>query len=381
MLAASSAPRWGFCEASPLLEAQFPDVETEEAAEGTASHWVAEQSLLSCIAADKEFRPAGMFVGEKAANGLIVNDAMCEAAGQYVSDVLKIVNEHGAKKLLRVEQSVHASFIHNLCGGTSDAVLYLPDLHRLYIWDYKFGHAVVEAERNLQLVVYYAGLYNLLGLNGATDQTLDVRFRVVQPRAFHREGTRREWRTTGGELRTLVNQLTRQAELVFSNGAKARSGNWCRDCKAAVKCEANRSRAGAAMCFIDKPILTSSDPHDLGYELQIIDQAYQAIKERRNALKQVVESTIENGGVVPGWSRETSSTPPKWTLEPKEIIQLGQANGVDLAKIGVKSPTQAESLGLNPDLIQMFSKRGRSEPKLIESSKTLAFKAFFKDKE
>ena len=45
LLSASSAHRWLNCTPAPLLEAQYPDSESDAAAEGTAAHELAEHKL------------------------------------------------------------------------------------------------------------------------------------------------------------------------------------------------------------------------------------------------------------------------------------------------------------------------------------------------
>lgn len=378
MLSASSAHRWGECAASPIFEAQFPDVETPEAADGTASHWVAEQVLRSLVDPEQTLTTCGEYVGQTASNGIEVEQEMADGAAQYVTDVMRIANDHGAKRAINVESRLHAAMIHAMCGGTTDTWLYVPDLHRLYIWDYKFGHEVVEAEGNRQGVVYYAGLYDKLGLDGSTDQNLDVRIRIVQPRANHRDGTRREWKVTGGELRTYVNKLNHQARLAFGPDPKCVSGPHCLHCKATLSCQASATRTAAALSYINRPFKADMSTNDVGYELSMLDEARHAVKERLSALKQIAETSMDKGGVVPGWTREASQTAPKWTIPDSQIIAIATASGVNIEKRSAKTPLQAQTAGLNPDIITQFSKRGLSEPKLVRAEKTIAYKAFGK---
>ena len=53
-LAMSFAPVWGHCSGAPQMAAMYPqNEETEDAREGTATHWIAEQAL----AADRAGKP------------------------------------------------------------------------------------------------------------------------------------------------------------------------------------------------------------------------------------------------------------------------------------------------------------------------------------
>lgn len=375
VLAASAAHRWANCSGSVLKEAEFPDRETQEALDGTASHWVAETCLRSL--GSGELITARSLVGQQDPNGTTVTDEMADGASMYTGEVMRVANEHGASQSIHVESRLLAAMVNELCGGTTDTWLYVPECHRLYIFDYKFGHALVEAEKNWQGIVYYAGIYERLGLNGHTDQTLDVRIIIVQPRAFHRLGPVREWRTTGAELRAYINILHVQAGNAFSNPV-CEAGTWCLHCKAAHDCEANAKRAHAAMSYASTLDKANMTPDEVSYELLLLTEAKAAIKERLTAFEAQVESWIESGQHVKGWTFEATKGRRAWTVAPDMVEALGNSFGKELTKKTPLTPRQAISEGVDEEVVKQFSAVNSGAKKLVRTDTTIAFKAFNK---
>ncbi len=67
----SGASVWVFCPGAPTLWAVLPPSESDIAREGTAAHWVGEQTFMSAFEGEELIdRPApnGVFVTEKMIN-------------------------------------------------------------------------------------------------------------------------------------------------------------------------------------------------------------------------------------------------------------------------------------------------------------------------
>src|SRR3546814_2922085 len=121
----SGAGRWVNCPASPRIEAPFPDVESEDAKEGTAAHWVAAQVLGGHMQLEE-------LTDRAAPNGVIVTGEMVEHVESYIAAV-------GTPAV--VEQELPTA-IPGVETGT-------PDARRVvgpngYIWDLKYGYGIVE---------------------------------------------------------------------------------------------------------------------------------------------------------------------------------------------------------------------------------------------
>jgi len=237
----SSAHRWGAsggCTGSVLMTQQFPDMEeSEDAKNGIASHEIGATlinaaSIGSVVMQDK-------IVGQPASNGIIFTDEMFEAALEYVNDVIDIMRTthvFGGGQF-GIEKSVKAPRIHELSFGTLDTFLFDQRGLNLYIWDYKFGYSIIEVFENWQLINYAAGILEELDINGLGDQEITVHLRVVQPRAFHRDGTIREWIVKASELRPYINILHINAHKALGPDAICCSGPHCKDCSARVNCD------------------------------------------------------------------------------------------------------------------------------------------------
>lgn len=185
----SSAGIWGppdGCRGWPLMNQLFPELEDRvESAEGTASHDVGE-SLIG-FAARGLTPKAEEYVGGQAKNGVVIDQDMYDGARLYADDVRAVMSRSSCFVPV-VEQRVHAPRIHSEAWGTPDCWLFDERNGVLYLWDYKFGHLIVEAFENWQLLVYLCGILDQLDIDGYQDQRIRVEFRIVQPRAFHPKG-------------------------------------------------------------------------------------------------------------------------------------------------------------------------------------------------
>lgn len=331
-LAPSSAYRWVFCEGSVALEAAYPETEEDEsAAEGTAAHHAGAEMLL------------GREAGTVAPNGVVLTDEMLDGAQMWVDDVRSI----GAPASeLQVEQRVYMPRIHAQAYGTPDTWLFVPTTGTVYVWDFKFGHGVVEHFENWQLIAYVCGILDLLGIDGRNDEHIWCDLRVVQPRAYHREGRVRSWRVRASDLRGYFNRLNLAAHAAMRPGAATRTGSYCLHCNAAANCETLRKAVTHAADW-----LGGSSPEELparaaGEEMELLEHLATLVKARRTARTADLSARLRRGEGVPGWCLENTTGAKAWKPEDKDkVIALGPLLGLDLAKEPAPiTPTQALAL-------------------------------------
>lgn len=331
-LAPSSAYRWVFCEGSVALEAAYPETEEDEsAAEGTAAHHAGAEMLL------------GREPGTVAPNGVVLTDEMLDGAQMWVDDVRSI----GAPASeLQVEQRVFMPRIHAQAYGTPDTWLFVPSTGTVYVWDFKFGHGVVEHFENWQLIAYVCGILDLLGIDGRNDEHIWCDLRVVQPRAYHREGRVRSWRVRASDLRGYFNRLNLAAHAAMRPGAATRTGSYCLHCNAAANCETLRKAVTHAADW-----LGGSSPEELparaaGEEMELLEHLATLVKARRTARTADLSARLRRGEGVPGWCLENTTGAKAWKPEDKDkVISLGPLLGLDLAKEPAPiTPTQALAL-------------------------------------
>lgn len=331
-LAPSSAYRWVFCEGSVALEAAYPETEEDEsAAEGTAAHHAGAEMLL------------GREPGTVAPNGVVLTEEMLDGAQMWVDDVRSI----GAPATeLQVEQRVYMPRIHAQAYGTPDTWLFVPTTGTVYVWDFKFGHGVVEHFENWQLIAYVCGILDLLGIDERNDEHIWCDLRVVQPRAYHREGRVRSWRVRASDLRGYFNRLNLAAHAAMRPGAATRTGSYCLHCNAAANCETLRKAVTHAADW-----LGGSSPEELparaaGEEMELLEHLATLVKARRTARTADLSARLRRGEGVPGWCLENTTGAKAWKPEDKgKVIMLGALLGLELAKEPAPiTPTQALAL-------------------------------------
>lgn len=354
ILQPSSAARWVACPGSVKLEALYPeDTESEKAREGTAAHWALAEVLNGRAVAE----------GQLTDDGFMLTREMCEAAESLLRHVQALCAEHGEQPNFRVEQRVVIPRVHAECWGTPDVALYFSNARRVYCLDFKYGHGFVEVFENWQLVAYLAGLLDLWQIDGLADQSTSVVGTIDQPRSFHRDGPRREWRVMASDLRPLINRLSHAAHEAMGEDPKLRVNPECDNCKARHACPQLQAeglrgidRSGSAVPF-DLPA------HAAGIELADLRRAIKALEARETGLSKQIESMLTAGERVPFWGIEHVPGKLAWNVSAAEVLALGMVSGQSLAKPPEPiTPTQAKDRRLiDPVVLAAMASRSISK--------------------
>lgn len=222
LLSPSSAERWINCPASVMLGRDLPDTTSPYAEEGTRAHELCEMLLNGSKTSD-------LTAALHAAPG-----EMQEAALNYRDIMFDKVS--GAMKetpdaRMIVEARLDMREWVPDCWGTGDALILADD--RMEVVDFKYGKGVrVDAAHNAQMMLYALGALTSYGSGYLIDR---VRMTIVQPRI----GNVSEWETTVSALVKWAEDTVRPAALAALNGTgRARTGDWCRFCKAKALCPA-----------------------------------------------------------------------------------------------------------------------------------------------
>ena len=353
-LAPSSAERAVPCPGSVRLEAMFPETESNpDALDGEAAHWGLAEMLGGRDVA----------VGERAPNGVFLTQEMIDGALLMVEDIeaelapFGMVPQSGA-----IEVAVSIPNVHAMCWGTPDYRHWLPTVPRptLLLYDFKFGHRQVEVFENPQMVDYASGCISATSLN---DLQIDVIVKIVQPRAFHRDGSVREWRFPASDIRGLVNIRKASADEALGPDPRTKSGAHCRDCKARYACPTNQSAGFAAMDYSGKAVPLDLTAEAMGLELVMVDESIKRLEARKTGLEAQVVASLKAGKSVPHWSMQTGKGRERWAKPDATIIAIGKALNVDVSKPPEAiTPKQAVARGF--PLVQM--------PELAESPRTAA---------
>lgn len=379
----SSAEQWANCTGAARAIAENPQPETTKTRNGTAAHWVASETLLSGGDVCAEF------IGCTTPNGVVIDDAMVDGAQVYVDDVLDVCEQFNARHLLAVEFRVHMDLIdpEGENWGTLDAALWLPDVGRMFVWDYKHGHAEVVAYENLQLIDYAEGLCEHHQINGAAHEYITVDLRVVQPFAYRATGPVSKWECKLSDLRPHWNKLAGAIGASRTNPTLS-TGYHCRYCPAVGKCAATR---GATYNFIELVgrvyEMDAMTTHDLAVELDALDKGIAVAKRRADAIRDDLTHRVANGDGSSGLVLETVAGREEWTAPDSQVIALASQFGVDAVKPALKTPKQLidatprELRAALSSVLKQFKRRKTGSLKLTRAEDSRTARAFQPKKE
>lgn len=354
----SGAAAWVACAQWPTMNKLYGGEDTAATLEGRAAHAIAAKAVQ--FGAD----PLPQ-VGELV-EGVPVTAEMIEGAQILAADVAKLV---GPGDRLYVEHTLRpSSILHPEVWGTPDVVLRRPDGSAV-IWDYKFGHARVEAVRNWQLACYAALL-----------EVDEVEFRIVQPRCYEAGGPVRVWKPTPGELPGMWADLRRAATAAMESGRQATPGLQCRYCPGRHACSALQQAGGLLSDFADAAQVLELPAVQAGRELAYLRQALSLLEVRASGLEAQVKTAWERGERDIGWAVERSSGRKVWSVPVERLRAVADLTGVNLfGEPSPITPTQAVKAGLPVELVEAMSERKAGAEKLVPAESSQAFAAFFKE--
>ncbi len=367
IISPSSAGVWGRpggCIGYPQVKQKYPEgARSESAIQGDAAHYVA-----ACILAEVKkgfFRPdpAPAWLGKTDPNGTVITQEIVDSVRVYVKDVVLTV--HAAHEIF-VEEQVTAPSIHPQLFGTVDC--WAVDLKKkdIVIWDLKHGFLSVDVFENWQLISYAAGILDKIGINGLTDQTTRIRFRIVQPRGFHRDGPIREWSVRASDLRGYFNLLKLAASRAADpNDLELHTGEQCRFCPARYACDAAIEAAAGLY-----EMTADGEPAEMTNEMlsrkyAVVQRAVNHLKYLETGLSEQITTLIRNGHKLPGYIVEPTYSRESWHKPVDEVIAMGDIMGQDLRKPGAITPKQARDLGIDAVLIKSYAGSKQSGYRIV----------------
>lgn len=363
----SGASVWRVCAAAPTMWQRYPEHDDNAAAlEGTAVHWAGAELLAG----------RDIDVGLVADNGVTLDTEMAEAADDWA----RLVRAWEGVEQLHIEQRVTMPEIHADNWGTPDAWAFghNPTTGRalLRVADLKYGHEFVPVFENWQLIDYASGILSSMGVDGISDQLVDVEFTIYQPRNYSSDGPVRTWRTTAAGLRGYFNQLRGAAEAATGPKLAATVNPGCKHCSARHACGVLQQSAYAVadLGYASQPLDLS--PEALGRELRYLRRAKAALDARVTGLEDTALHALKAGGAVPFFRLQTNPGRTVWAKSPAEVATMGQLCGVDLAKPSTITPKQAEAKGVPKVMVDMFSIQNSGSIALVPDDGTEARRIF-----
>lgn len=358
------------CTGWVLLAQQYPETEDgQDALEGSAAHEIAEQ-LVSYSSRGVTTTTHDEFTGEIAKNGIVFNEEMFDAAKIYANEITKVMRKEAVfgEGMLN-EYSLKIPMFHELSHGTIDCAIFGNDRLNLYLYDFKYGHEVVEVFENWQMLSYLAGLVDHFKITGYEDQRVNVHINVIQPRAYHRDGVTRTWTTKLSNLRGYFNILKSNIETSLSEKAELRTGPHCKHCQCRHVCKPALECGLSLYEMVNKPIPQDLTPLALGVQLGIVQRARKQLEYLESGLIAQVESTIKSGQSVPGWIFEQGYGRKIWVESMENVLALGETYKTNLLKQPeLVTPTQALKLGIDEMVINVYTSKPKRGIKIVEDN-------------
>lgn len=351
------------CAASLLLQCLvLPQPDTDEEAEGGAAHWHAVQWAMG-----REM-PVG-YPFQHGGRNWVVDLDMVNGSKKFAYYCVR-----GA--LGRYEDPVEIPWLHPDSWGTPDYWLHRP-LELIDVTDYKYGHRYVEAFENFQCMAYVIGVATRCKVLEQDD--LPVVIRIVQPRAYHRDGPMREWHTTLGNVKRHMAIMAARVLVALAPSAPTTVGKHCLDCRARHLCKTLQYGSMAVVQFTGLGEAVDMPTDALGAEGRILHDALKVLTARYEGIKAQIESLMRNGKDVPYWIMEPGQSRLSWNSDvtPEIVEALGLAVNAPLLKAREPvTPTQAVAAGVLPETIAAFATRGPTGRSLKIDNNQTARKVF-----
>lgn len=309
----SSADRWMNCPGSVRLSAGLPNPTGEAAAQGIVAHDLAyklvsgkleDEDLLAMMGKTVVCEGHEVEIDEDMVDGIMLyRDTIAEDV-----DMLERLRKPAP---VQKHFEVKVEFGGGVW-GTADAIVFRKG-HKLFVYDFKYGRGVVEAEENPQM-----GIYGVAAMRTIAGEAYDdIELVIVQPRAGHIDGQVRRWSAPKTWLKDFAGKV--EAAVIETQKPDAKivaDESWCKWCRAkkngcpifgeAVQREASMSFEVVPPTENEVKVKQYSGklPEVRLMTLEQLARAYgwrDAIESWFSDVADLIRETLEAGGKVPGW--------------------------------------------------------------------------------
>lgn len=325
LLSASGAHRWMNCPPSARLEREFEDNSGEAAAEGTAAHALAEHKLRKALKRRSK-KPISKYDSDEM-------DVHTDGYVEFIQELIAQAKQECADPVVLIEQRLDFSKYVPDGFGTGDCVV-ISD-RTLHIVDFKYGQGIlVSAEDNPQIKLYALGALELF--DGIYDITT-VSMTIYQPR---RENISTFTMDKEALYQWAEEVLKPIASLAFEGSGECVPGEWCRFCRAAVKCRARAedNLSLARFEFALPPLLSDGDIEEILAKLDDLISWASDIKAY------ALEAAVRHGKEWPGFKLVEGRSNRKYANEEAVAEAAKGAGYRDIYRQSLITLTEMERL-------------------------------------
>lgn len=336
----------------------LPKFEAGDAAEeGTAAGELLERMLL------------GHDIPAQARNGVYFNDEM----RFHLKPIVEEINENRSSNTL-CEQKVDWQSRSGVWIRGKYDISFIRN-GSLYIDDLKYGWGIVEVKDNWQLLGYAIG--EVIRRGTVFEKIV---LRIHQPRPHHEDGSIREWVLTYAELLAYKEKIDVRLEQIVAGYRQLDTGKQCRYCSAAPEaCPAFNRLFYRAVEVSTEFMQDSITESDIAQQLDQAQRAQEVLKIKFDSLNQLAIQRVASGKIIPGYVTESSYGQRSWKPEiSPEVVKI--LTGKDITEMVMRSPAQAEKLGVPKEFVNSLVDRRFTGQKLVKKNATdVANKIFGKD--
>lgn len=325
ILSPSSSHRWLNCTPSAVLELEFENTGSTAAEEGTAAHAFCEHKLKKAFRMRSK-RPVSDYD----------SDEMQEHTDAYVDFVLEClenIKQNCKDPTILIEQKVDFSEYVPDGFGTADCLIVSDNM--LHIIDFKYGQGIlVDAHENPQMKCYALGA---LAIYESLYDIKEISMSIFQPR---RENVSTCTIPTIELKKWAEKVLKPKAEMAIKGEGEYQSGEWCKFCKAAVRC---RARAEEKLKLAQEefklpPLLTDYEIEEI---LSIIPDL---TKWANDIMTYATDAAVNHGKEWEGFKVVEGRSVRKYKDE-EAVIEKAKENGyTDIFKSSLITLTEMQKL-------------------------------------
>lgn len=362
----SGAPFFVACALWILGKEDYEDKETELSRQGEAAHFVIESVVNSWLVQGASIITSLSQLPERAPNGVYLDQYMMDGAQMFTNYVLKLCNELGCLRSVRVEETINIPSIHPKCFGTPDLWFYDANTKTLYVIDYKYGFVLVLSY--YQHTCYAEGIIKLYNLDVET-----IVLTTVQPRSPTPRGLIRSKTLNRKSFDDDVNMIRGKVLESFSPDRSGTAGNHCFNCVMRSDCEVFNASTMNALTVVGQTNFEQPDGEQLGIRIKELRQAQAIIDSMLKNDEEVAIDRIKKGQVIKYFGLDSGKSTRKITPQfQDDVIELGGLYKVETYTKKCKTFKQCVDAGIPREDLLAFSETVPGTLKLVDENETKA---------